>query len=157
LPLRHLLPLLTMAVVSIGTGDLSAQSAQGSFPVDGAAPIASNPTAPFLQAGWVQDNCTKEFQPLRLEAERRGQLIKAATDRHATPDEACKLIGDFILAQIRMIKFVESHATKCGIPGQVAEQLTNGHRDTENMQRKVCAMVRPGPLPAGDFDIPLIR
>jgi hypothetical protein len=82
----------------------------------------------------------KEFRPLREEAEKRGKLIKAASDRHATPDEACKLIGNFSQSEVKMIKFIESHATKCGIPAQVADQLKSGHKNTETMQTKVCAV-----------------
>jgi hypothetical protein len=80
----------------------------------------------------------KGFMPLREEAEKRGKLIKAASDRHATPDEACKLIKSFGQAEQKMIKFVESNAAKCGIPPQVADQLKAGRKNTENMQTKVC-------------------
>ena len=38
-----------------------------------------------------------------------------------------------------MIKYVETNAAKCGIPPQVAEQMKNGHKNTEAMQKKVCA------------------
>ena len=81
----------------------------------------------------------KGFVPLREEAEKRGKLIKAASDRHAPPDEACKLIGNFGQAETKMIKYVESHAAKCGIPPQIPEQLKNGHKNTENLLKKVCA------------------
>ena len=37
-----------------------------------------------------------------------------------------------------MIKYVETHAAKCGIPPQISDQLKNGHKNTENMQKKVC-------------------
>ena len=80
--------------------------------------------------------------PLREEAEKRGKLIKAASDRHAPPEEACKLIGNFGQAEIKMIKYVEANAAKCGIPPQVAEQLKNGHKNTESMQKKVCAVAQ---------------
>jgi hypothetical protein len=169
LTIRRLL--LTMAVVAVGAGDLRAHvvvlpeqgapsvgAPQRSFPVNGASPtgglIAASP-----QASWSQDQCATDIQPLREEAERRGELIKAASERHASPDEACGLIGNFAQAEIRIIKFVEAHATQCGNLAQVAVQLRDGHRNTENMQRKVCAMVQqrspPGPL--GDFDIPTIH
>jgi len=106
---------------------------------------------PPQAGGPPPDGCMKEFLPLREEAEKRGKLIKAASDRHATPDEACKLIGNFSQSEIKMIKFIESHATKCGIPGQVADQLKNGHKNTETMQKKVCAVAQQGPQrgPAG--------
>jgi hypothetical protein len=84
----------------------------------------------------------KGFIPLREEAEKRGKLIKAASDRHAPPDEACKLIGNFGQAEINMIKYVASHAAKCGIPSQISDQLKNGHKRTEGMQKKVCAVAQ---------------
>ena len=95
--------------------------------------------APPTQAG-PADDCMKGFLPLREEAEKRGKLIKAASDRHAPPDEACKLIGNFAQSEIKMIKYVESHAAKCGIPPQIADQLKSGHKNTEAMQQKVCAV-----------------
>ncbi len=80
----------------------------------------------------------KGFVPLREEAEKRGKLIKAASDRHASPDEACKLIGNFGQAEIKMIKYVETNASKCGIPPQISDQLKSGHKNTEKMQTQVC-------------------
>ena len=80
----------------------------------------------------------KEFIPLREDAEKRGKLIKAASDRHAAPEEACKLLGAFGLAETRMIKYVETHSAKCGIPPQVLEQLKAGHKNSEAMTQKVC-------------------
>lgn len=81
----------------------------------------------------------KGFMPLREEAEKRGKLIKTASDRHATPAEACKLIGNFAQVELKMIKYVESRAAQCGIPQQVQDQLKNGHKNTESMQQRVCA------------------
>jgi hypothetical protein len=116
-----------------------------SFPVQGAAPITGSAfergPAPPSQAGPSED-CMRGFVPLREEAEKRGKLIKAASDRRAPPDEACKLIGNFGQAEIKMIKYVEAHAAKCGIPPQISEQLKNGHKNTETMQKKVCAVAQ---------------
>ena len=117
-------------------------SSRGSFPVNGAAPLTGGfsprPPAGPSQAG-PPDDCMKEFLPLREDAEKRGKQIKAASDRHASPDEACKLIAGFGQAEVKMIKYVDSHAAKCGIPPQIGEQLKNGHKNTEVMQQKVCA------------------
>jgi hypothetical protein len=84
----------------------------------------------------------KGFVPLREEAEKRGKLIKAAGERHAPPDEACKLIKNFGESEIKMIKYVESHAAKCGIPPQIADQLKSGHKNTDGMLKKVCAVAQ---------------
>jgi hypothetical protein len=116
---------------------------QSSFPVNGAAPVGGGgggggfSAAPPTQAG-PGEECMKAFVPLREEAEKRGKLIKAASDRHASPDEACKLIKNFSQAELKMIKYVETHAAKCGIPPQIGEQMKAGHKNTEGMQSKVC-------------------
>ena len=80
----------------------------------------------------------KNFLPLRQEAEKRGHLLKVAGERKATPEEACKLITSFIQAEVKMIKYVETNAARCGIPPQIAEQLKKGHQSTEAMQVRVC-------------------
>ena len=128
-------------------------AAPTSFPVNGAAPLAGagfeRPAAPPSQAGG-SDVCMKGFLPLRSEAERRGKLIKAASDRHASPQEACKLIESFGQSELKMIKYVEANASKCGIPAQIADQLKTGHKNTETMQKKVCeAAQQAGRGPAG--------
>jgi len=123
----------------------AASAPASSFPVTGAAPLTGSAfertPAPPSQTG-TSDECMKGFVPLREEAEKRGKLIKAAGDRHAPPDEACKLIGNFGQAEIKMIKYVETYAAKCGIPPQIADQLKNGHKNTESMQKKVCAVAQ---------------
>src|SRR5437899_866766 len=119
----------------------SVGAAPSSFPVQGAAPITGSAfergPAPPSQAG-PSDECMKGFVPLREDAEKRGKLIKAASERHAPPDEACKLIGNFGQAEIKMIKYVETNSAKCGIPPQIADQLKTGHKNTEKMQEQVC-------------------
>jgi len=110
-----------------------------SFPVSGTAPVSSafSPAQPQASG---PDACMQGFLPLRQEAEKRGKLIKAASDRHAPADEACKLIGNFAQSESKMIKYVETHAAKCGIPPQISDQLKNGHKNTEAMQQKICAV-----------------
>ena len=116
------------------------------FPSGGAAPVTGTqferPPSAAPQAGGAQDACMKAFVPLREEAEKRGKLIKAASDRHAPPAEACKLISNFGQAELKMIKYIETHSTKCGIPPQISEQMKNGHKNTENLLKKVCAVAQ---------------
>lgn len=124
-----------------GSGPAATVGAPSAFPSGGAAPVmgggfGGGPQGP--SQGGPPDDCMKGFLPLREEAEKRGKLIKAAGDRHAPPDEACKLIKNFGQAETKMIKYVETHAAKCGIPQQIADQLKNGHKNTESMQSKVC-------------------
>ena len=111
---------------------------------NGAAPIAGGGMGapPPPQASGGADACMKAFLPLREEAEKRGKLIKAASDRKAPPDEACKLIKNFGVAEVKMMKYVETNSAKCGIPPQISEQLKNGHKNTEKMQTQVCGVAQ---------------
>jgi hypothetical protein len=132
-------------------------SAHSSF----ASPLEDSLAAPAERGA-----CMKEFVPLREEAEERGRLVKAASERHAPSSEECELIGNFGQSEIKMIKYVAANSTKCGIPPAVADRLKAGHKNTEVMQKKICAVAqqaqRGGPAgPVGDFDHmgapPLVR
>jgi hypothetical protein len=133
-------------------GQPSAFPSGGAAPIPGGGPVAAPAMgAPPPQAGGgPNEACMKGFVPLREEAEKRGKLIKAASDRHAQPEEACKLIGDYSKAESSMIRYVQLNSTKCGIPPQISEQLKKGHVNTEVMQKKVCAAAQAGNrAPAG--------
>jgi hypothetical protein len=110
---------------------------RGAAPVSGPGFGGAGPQPPSGGAG-PSDACMKGFVPLREDAEKRGKLIKAASDRHAPPEEACKLIGGFGAAEVKMIKYIEANSAKCGIPPQIADQLKAGHKNTEKMQNQVC-------------------
>ena len=112
-------------------------------PVNGAAP--SMPPSALGEGYVVQlrselaDACHKGFAALRDEAERRGRLVKAASDRRAPRDEACQLLGSFSEAELKMIRYVDANSAKCGLQ-QVAARLKTGHAKTEEMQRRLCAV-----------------
>jgi hypothetical protein len=84
----------------------------------------------------------KNFVPLREEAEKRGKLIKAASERHAQPDEACKLLESYSQAETKMMKYIALNQAKCGIPPQISDQMKKGHEGTQAMTKKVCAMAQ---------------
>jgi hypothetical protein len=111
-----------------------------SFPTGGSAPLSGGFSAapPQGPQGGPPADCMQQFTPLREETEKRGKEIKAASDRHATPDVACKLIGGYSQAELKMLKYVEKNSARCGIPPQVSDQLKSGHKNTEVMLAKVC-------------------
>jgi hypothetical protein len=168
LMIRHLMVASTLAVVTFHTGQAFAKSgfpaplpsqtetpASSTSPVphmNGAAPSASPSASAELLAGSRSDACMNGFVPLREEAEKRGKLIKAASERHASPVEGCELIGSFGEAEIKMIKYVEANAERCGIPPRIADQLRNGHKNTEKMQKQVCTMAQRHPSAGSDLD-----
>jgi hypothetical protein len=142
--IHRLVALLTLAAVSVPA---DRALAQGTFPAPLPSQTDSNPRAtigaapvwPLPSGGNAgSDACMKGFYPLREDAEQKGKMIRAASERHAPPDAACKLIAAFSQAEIKMIKYVEVKAAQCGIPAQIAEQLKAGHKTTEALEIKVC-------------------
>ena len=99
------------------------------------------------QAGGAADACMKGFVPLREEAEKRGKLIKAASDRKAPPEEACKLITNFVQAEMKMMN-MSRPIRQCGIPAQIPNQLKNG-QDTPRRCRPRSAALRSSAAGAG--------
>jgi len=130
-------PPVNGAAPSAGVGAPSAFE-RGAAPVSGSAFSGAGPQPQSPSGGGPSDACMKGFMPLREEAEKRGKLIKAASERKAPPDEACKLIAGFGAAEVKMIKYIEANAAKCGIPPQIGDQLKTGHKNTEKMQAQVC-------------------
>jgi hypothetical protein len=135
-------PPVNGAAPTVSFGQPSAFPSNGAAPLPGAGASAAPMGPPPQAAGGPSDACMKGFVPLREEAEKRGKLIKAASDRHAQPEEACKLIGDFSKAELSMLRYVQLNSTKCGIPPQISEQMKKGHTGTEQMMKKVCAMAQ---------------
>ncbi len=84
------------------------------------------------------ETCLKEFTPLRDETARRAKLLKAATERRFAPGEACQLVHDYELAQTKMIDYAVAHASLCGIPAKITDQLKANHENTLTVMRKVC-------------------
>jgi hypothetical protein len=101
-----------------------------------ALPVA--PGAPPPRSA-LADACHKGFAALRDEAERRGRLVKAASERRAPREEACQFIGSFSEAELAMVSYVEANAVKCGLQS-VAARLRAGAIKTEEMYRRICAV-----------------
>lgn len=116
----------------------------------GAAPLTGGFTPappPRQQAGG--DGCMGEFAPLRQESERRGELIRKASARKAPPSEACKLIGDYAQAELKMVNFVKKNSQRCGIPADISKQLDANYKGTQQLRSKVCAAAAQMQQPRG--------
>jgi hypothetical protein len=129
-----------------GSAPVASFGNPGAFPSGGAAPLAGGGAAGLGAAppagAAPSDACMKGFTPLKEEAEKRGKLIKAAGERHAQPEEACKLIENYSHAELKMLKYITLNVTKCGIPPQIPEQMKKGHEGTQAMLKKVCGMAQ---------------
>jgi hypothetical protein len=89
-----------------------------------------------------QAACLKAFIPLREDAERKGKLIKAARERHAPSEQTCKLISSYGTAEVKMIKYLEANSAQCGTQpsASLLEQLKAGHKNTEGLRNRTCAL-----------------
>ncbi|WP_275246825.1 hypothetical protein [[Pseudomonas] carboxydohydrogena] len=114
------------------------------FPSQGVAPMGQGFSAPAESpsaagpGGGNQADCMKGFTPLKQEAEKRAEVIKALGKRKAPASEACKAIGAFAQSEVKMINYIKANSQRCGIPAQVAQQMAQGHKGTEQMRVKVC-------------------
>ncbi|HEY6024704.1 MAG TPA: hypothetical protein VIV34_11085 [Pseudolabrys sp.] len=85
-----------------------------------------------------QPPCVQEFFKLRDEAEKKGLAIKAASERKASPREACQLFGAFIAAQSKMLKYANENSVWCGIPAQVSEDLKRTITQVSSVRTRIC-------------------
>jgi hypothetical protein len=132
-------PPVNGAAPAASFGQPSAFPSSGAAPLAGAGVSAAPMGAPPPQAaGSPSEACMKGFVPLREEAEKRGKLIKAAIERRAQPEEACKLVENYSQAELKMMEYVKLNTTKCGIPPQISEQMKKGHAGTQATLKKVC-------------------
>jgi hypothetical protein len=139
---RRLIAPLALAFAVLHAGHAGAQDASPPpkpFPSEGAAPVMGGGLGMPLASDPSQA-CANDYALLRGETEKRGRLIKAASERKAPPDEACKLIVNFGEAERKMIKYVEANAARCGIQPQVGDQLRAAHENTDALLQKVCRL-----------------
>jgi hypothetical protein len=135
----------------VGGAPAAASRPADSAFTSGAAPFGGGFGAPQQQAGPPPDaaKCQSEFVALRNDAEAKAKAIQTAGKRKAPPSEACKLIGTFSQAELKMIKYVEGNAKRCGIPPDAAVQMRKGHARTEQLETKVCTIAERGPPQGG--------
>ena len=116
---RLIMPLVLALALSVQSGFARADSA-----------------SPVPASGGQSEACKNGFTPLRDEVEQTGKLIKVAGARHAPPVEACKLIGAYSQAEIKMIKYVETNAQQCGIQPLFVEELEKATRQQRRWKRR---------------------
>jgi len=83
-------------------------------------------------------------------------MMKAASERHAWPGEACKLLDDLSKAEFQMMKYVRAKTVACGFPENFLVQLNAGYENTERMRERVCAYPPEGTVTT-DFGDPAFK
>src|SRR5581483_11858397 len=93
--------------------------------------------------------CYNDFMPLRQDAEKKAAAVRAANEKKASAQEACKLIGAFADAEAKIVKFAEKNGSWCGIPDQAVKGMKVNHERTLQLRKQVCMAAANPPRPAG--------
>ena len=54
-----------------------------------------------------------------MRPQKRANAIRVASERKASPKEACELFNAFSAAEVKMIKYATDNAASCGIPPEI--------------------------------------
>ena len=99
-------------------------------------------------AAQVSAPCMNDIGPLRDEAGRRAQAIKAGIDHKIPRNELCHLFTQFAAAEAKFVKYLDQNQTWCGVPAQAVAQIKSNHLRTVKTKTQVCSG-GPGPGQAG--------
>ena len=88
----------------------------------------------------------EQFPTIRSQAEKDAAAIKAASDRKAAREEVCALFNKFMASEGKMVKFLETNQTACGVPPDAIKQVKTQHAKTVQIRKQVCSA---GPAPQG--------
>jgi hypothetical protein len=104
------------------------------FPGAGGSNFNTAPAAP--PPG--EPPCFREFAPLRGEAQKRAEVLKAAMQKKVAREEACKLLKYFSAAEAKVVSFITTKAKACGIPPEAVTNMKANHERTAKMENQVC-------------------
>jgi len=97
----------------------------------------------------AQQACAKEFEALRIARDNRGKAIQRAMKSKPGPDVACKLFRNFSAAEAKMLQFLKTQSSRCGIPPEIAKQMAKGHAQTNRTTNQICTAAAQPRAPAG--------
>jgi hypothetical protein len=113
---------------------------QGSFtaqPQRAAVPPPGSPQAVCMS-----------FPALREDVEKSAAQIRSAGERKAAREEVCPMFKSFAAKEAKMLKFLETNKTVCGVPPNIITQVKGSHANTVRIRNQVCA-AGPAAAPAG--------
>jgi hypothetical protein len=82
--------------------------------------------------------CVRDFMPLRAEAEKRANSLKAVMQKKPTREEACAAFKSFSGAESRVVKYVKANGQSCGIPPEAVKGMAANHARTMQAQKQIC-------------------
>jgi hypothetical protein len=117
-----------LAVVIVGTTIYHADAQIPGMP--GGGGFGGQPAAPPPQC--------QALLAIRDDLQKRGQAIEAANQKKASVKVACQLFRNYIAAEAKFIKALETNGASCGAPPQVVQQVRGGHAKAQQLGKQVC-------------------
>jgi hypothetical protein len=141
--------LLATAIVGLSLHQAGAQfggmpGMPGSPGMPGAGPGMGSP---FGQPQQPPPACQK-LLAARDETQKHAQVLQAAGQKKAKPDELCKLFKAYLAAESKLIKGLEEGGATCGVPPEVPKQVKGQHAKASEMGKNICDMAAQGPRQA---------
>jgi hypothetical protein len=105
-----------------------------------------------------QRHACEAFVPIREAAEKGAAEIRAAGDRKAPRDQVCGMFKRFVVTEAKLVKFLVTHKSQCGIPQQAIAAAQANHSKTIQIRNSVCAApaAPPGPTLSDALGGPII-
>lgn len=103
------------------------------------SPAGASPFPSPGGGGGASRSICEQFPAIRTQVEKDASAIKAASDRKATREEVCAAFTKFAASESRMVKFLETNQSACGVPPDAIKQVKSQHTRTAQMRRNICA------------------
>ncbi len=123
-----------------GRSSQPSQAQPSPFPsVPGQSGAPARQAGPFPPPGGGPPAICETFPAIRQETERSAMAIKTAGERKASREEVCPLFQKFAAEEAKMVKFLVTNQTACGVPPDVVKQVRGNHSKTVQIRNQVCA------------------
>ena len=83
--------------------------------------------------------CLANFMPLRNEAEKRAEVLKAGIEKKVERTKMCGLFRSFSEAEEKVVKYAVANQKNCNIPTDAVASMKKNHAKTAQVRDKVCA------------------
>ena len=107
-------------------------------PVPGQSAPAQQ-AAPFPPSGGGPPAVCETFPAIRQATEKDDMAIKTAGERKASREEVCPLFKTFATSAAKMVKFLVTNQTTCGVPPDTIKQAKANHAKIVQIRIQVCA------------------
>lgn len=127
-------------------GRASTPAAVSPAPMMGAP--AAAPMTPVPRAGSPGGGappCMAEFTRLQAETDKHAKAAKEASKRKVPREQMCTQLKSFAAAIKKWAKYTADHASSCGIPSKVVDQIKVGAANIAKSKEQVCAGGMAGP------------